>query len=241
MTAQQQQPPTTPSTSRRARSETGGGTLSLGVRALLACDAAGWAVFVATFLIAGAARPGYDAWQQAISALSLGPGGWVQRVNFIGLGVLLIVAAVGWKRALVPGVGWRVYPWLKALTGVGLVGAGIFNQDPAAGYPLGAVQTPPTLHGDIHQICAFVSVTPLALGCFVLARRFAAEPRGRRWAAYAATSGTLILVFVSMFGALSTHGSAIAGVFERLMASMGALFSILAVVRWVWPTRQGRM
>ena len=50
---------------------------------LVACGSLGGLVFTAVYLVEGATRPGYDAGTQAISALSLGPGGWVQQVDFI--------------------------------------------------------------------------------------------------------------------------------------------------------------
>jgi Protein of unknown function (DUF998) len=215
-------------------------SLSLKTELLLVCDAIGWMLFTATFLVAGATRPGYDPWRQAISALSLGPGGWVQQANFIGLGALLAVSAFGWRQALEPGTGSRTYPVLKGITGISLIGAGLFAQDPAPGYPPGAVQTASTLHGDIHQICAFVSVTALALSCFVVARRFALEPNWRGWAAYSAVSGILILVFVSIFGALSAQASGIAGIFERLMAGTASLLSFLVILRLLIFTRSRR-
>jgi Protein of unknown function (DUF998) len=233
MTAQQ--PRTTPAhppgASHSPRRELIASSLSRRTRLLLVCDALGWTLFTATFLIAGATRLGYDPWRQAISALSLGPGGWVQQVNFIGLGALLVVSTFGWRQALRPGTGSRAYPVLKGITGISLMGAGFFAQDPAPGYPPGAVQTAPTLHGDLHQLCAFVSVTALALSCFVLARRFVGEPRWRGWAAYAVISGILILVFISIFGALSAQASSIAGLFERLMAGTAALLSFLMITR----------
>jgi len=51
----------------------------------LTCGTIGSLVFTAAYLIEGATRPDYSAWQQPISALSLGPGGWVQQVNFVVL------------------------------------------------------------------------------------------------------------------------------------------------------------
>ena len=54
----------------------------------LTCGTLAPVVFDAVYLIEGATRPGYDAWQQAISTLSLGPGGWIQQANFIFLGVM---------------------------------------------------------------------------------------------------------------------------------------------------------
>jgi hypothetical protein len=203
----------------------------------LGCDACGWVLFVAIFLVAGATRPGYDAWQQAISALSLGPDGWVQRTNFLVLGALLVASALGWRQALKPGTGSRLYPLLKCITGMSLIGAGIFSQDPTPSYPPGAVPTGPTMQGNIHQMCAFVSVTALALSCFVLARRLAVEPRWRGWATYAVISGVMILVLISIFGALSAQASSSAGLFERLMASVAALLSLLVIMRLLLFTR----
>jgi hypothetical protein len=240
MTAQQPRktPAHPPGTSLSPGRELIASSLSRKTRLLLVCDAIGWVLFTATFLIAGATRPGYDPWRQAISALSLGPGGWVQQANFIGLGALLVVSTFGWRQALRPGTGSRAYPVLKGLTGISLIGAGFFAQDPASGYPPGAALTAPTFHGDIHQICAFVSVTALALSCFVLARRFALEPRWRGWAAYTVASGILILVFISIFGALTAQASSIAGLFERLMAGTAALLSLLVITRLLSFTRR---
>jgi hypothetical protein len=242
MTAQQprETQPNKPAASDGPRRELIASSLSLKTQVLLVCDAFGWVLFTIIFLIAGATRPGYDPWQQAISALSLGPDGWVQQANFIILGTLLVIAAFGWHQALEPGIGSRAYPVVKGITGISLIGAGFFAQDPAPGYPPGAVQTAPTLHGDIHQICAFVSVTALALSCFALARRLAAEPRWRGWAAYSAVSGILILIFVSIFGALTARASSIAGIFERLMAGTAALLSLLVITRLLMLTRPRR-
>ena len=60
---------------------------------LVSCGGIGAFLFTVTYLIEGFTRPGYDAWQQPISALSLGPGGWVQQVNFVVFGVLMVLSA----------------------------------------------------------------------------------------------------------------------------------------------------
>jgi uncharacterized protein DUF998 len=48
---------------------------------------AGTVLFPIIYVIEGATRPGYDAWRQTISSLSLGPGGWIQQLNFALCGV----------------------------------------------------------------------------------------------------------------------------------------------------------
>src|SRR5262249_53760150 len=44
-------------------------------------------LFTVVYLIEGVTRPGYDGWKHSISALSLGPGGWLQQANFVFLGL----------------------------------------------------------------------------------------------------------------------------------------------------------
>ena len=46
----------------------------LATQLMLLCGVLGPVFFTAVFLIEGAVRPGYDAWQTTISTLSLGPG-----------------------------------------------------------------------------------------------------------------------------------------------------------------------
>lgn len=204
--------------------------LPVAYRLLLTCGPLGSVLFTTTYLIEGATRPGYNAWQQAISVLSLGPGGWVQQVNFIVFGVLVLCAAFGWRQVLKPGVGATWFPVLEGFTGLGMIVDGLFSQDPVPGYPPGAVLTIPTLHGGIHLVFAFVSITALAFSCFVLARRFAVEPHWRGWATYSVITGLLTIVFIAIFGAEGAHAG-LAGLFERLATGVHSLWGFLLVAR----------
>jgi hypothetical protein len=111
---------------------------------------AGAVLFTIVYLIEGAIRPGYNAWQQAISALSLGPGGWIQQANFVVFGACTLGMAFAWRKVLKGGVYALVYPLIRGIEGLALIMVGFFSQDPAPGYPPGAVLTTPTLHGEIH-------------------------------------------------------------------------------------------
>lgn len=196
---------------------------------------AGSILFLTTYLIEGATRPDYNAWQQAVSALSLGPGGWVQQVNFVVFGLITIVIAFVWRRVLKGGVGATWYPIMRGLEGLGLIVDGFFSQDPAPGYPKGAVLTAPTLHGEIHLIFAFVCITSMAIGFFVLARRFAQEPAWHGWATYSVITGILTIVLIAIFGAASAQHSGMAGLLERLATSGVSLpFGLLLLARlWI--------
>jgi hypothetical protein len=195
-------------------------------------------LFTGTYVIEGITRPGYDAWQQAISALSLGPGGWVQQANFVLFGVLTFLSAFGWHQLLKPGAGSIWFPLFQSLTGLGLIVDGFFSQDPAPGYPPGAALTAPTLHGVLHVLFAFVTILALAGSCFVLARRFAAEPRWRGWATYSVMTGLLTILFITLFGVENAHVGPIAGLFERLSGGVHSLWSCLLLVLLLLKTRR---
>jgi len=173
----------------------------------------------------GATRAGYRALAQPISALSLGPGGWVQQLNFIVFGVLVCLSAAGWRAALAPGRGALAFPVLRAVAGVGLVMDGLFAQDPSGGYPPGVRAGAATVHGQVHTLFAVITITALAGGCFVLAARFAGEPLWRHRAAFAAAAGVATIVFIAAFGAAGGHGG-LAGLWER---AAGAATSVLIV------------
>lgn len=207
-----------------------GAPLSRTTLLLVSASLVGSLLFMLVYLIEGATRPDYIAWQQAISALSLGPGGWAQQANFIVFGALILCSAIGWRRVLAPGRGSVWFPILQAVTGAGLIIDGVFSQDPAPGYPVGATLTAPTLHGTIHSAFAFVTITTLAVSCFVLAWRFAAEPRWRGWATYSIITGALTIVLIALFGAVGAHGG-LAGVYERVSTGVHSLWSLLLILR----------
>jgi hypothetical protein len=209
-------------TRRRPRAGLDGGALPVRAWLLLAAGTAGGLVFTGAYLAEGATRAGYRALAQPISALSLGPGGWVQQLNFIVFGVLVCLSAAGWRAALAPGRGAVAFPVLRVIAGAGLVMDGLFAQDPSGGYPPGARAAAATVHGQVHTVFAVITITALASGCFVLAARFAAGPGWRRWALFAAAAGVATVVFIAAFGA----GGGLAGLWER---AAGGATSVLAV------------
>lgn len=173
-------------------------------------------LFTATYLHEGSTRPGYDAWRQPISALSLGPGGWVQQINFVVYGVLLVLSAVGWYRFLGPGHDAIWFPLLQSISGLCLIGAGVFSLDPLPGYPPGAALAPATVHGTLHSIVAWALILTLAQGCFTLAIYFVRLFHWRGWAVYSYITGALILIFWGLF--VRNPTGPLAGLVERLSA-----------------------
>ena len=204
---------------------------------LVALGTVGGLVFSVAYTLEGATRQGYDWLAQPISALSLGPGGWVQRANFVLFGLLMVASAVGWRRRLAAGRAAVAFPALRTLAGVALILDGVFSQDPSGGYPPGA-KTANTLAGQLHTGFAALAIGSLAASWFVLARRLKTEPGWRAWAPAAALTGVLSLAFMMAFGAAGAHGG-VAGLFERLAGGVDSLLGLALVVALFARLRAG--
>lgn len=141
--------------------------------------AAGPTVFVGVFLIEGALRPGYSPLSEYVSALALGPRGWLQIASFIlcGAGVMGLAALT--RRALRARRAGRVGAVLLGIIGACLLASGPFVMDPAGTSP--AAQTP---HGLVHGILGGVVFLLMPVVPFVLAGplRPPAAPRWAWWA-----------------------------------------------------------
>jgi hypothetical protein len=171
-------------------------------KALLRCGALAGPLFVSTFTIAGRRREGYDPRRHPVSALALGPGGAVQRANFIGAGALYLAGAAGLRGKRSSANAAKPTPALIAGAGAGLIGSALFATDPVSGYPVGtpALPDPPTRTGAVHNLCGitiFVGISAAAL----LSARTAARAHEQGWAIYSAASGTVMMAASIAFGA----------------------------------------
>lgn len=106
-------------------------------RCLLIGGAIGPLLFIVALLIEGATRPGYSAWHNYGSSLSLGDQGWMQIANFLVCGLLTLGFAVGLRRVFQTGKGSVWGPILLGVFGVSLIVAGLFVTDPSLGLPSG--------------------------------------------------------------------------------------------------------
>src|SRR6185436_15108618 len=102
-------------------------------KVLLTCGIVAGPLYIILGLIQMAIRPGFDITRHSLSLLANGDLGWIQTLNFLFTGLLLIAGAVGVKRALQSGRGSRWAPRMLGIYGLGLIGASIFSADPALG------------------------------------------------------------------------------------------------------------
>ncbi|MFI2425872.1 DUF998 domain-containing protein [Streptomyces sp. NPDC018955] len=153
--------------------------------------AARWAVaggvlagplFLTAGLAQGFTREGFDFTRHAISQLALGGAGWIQTVNFLLTGALIVAGAVGLRRLLDGGAGATWAPVLVGVCGVSFWAAAAFPADAGAGFPAGSPDTA-TLsgHGAAHMAAGMAGYLALCAAFVVLARPLAG--RGHRgWA-----------------------------------------------------------
>jgi hypothetical protein len=205
------------------------GEQSATTRLLLACGVIGPLLNIVVLLILGATRPGYNAWLIPDSSLELGQGGWIQITNYLICGALLLAFAIGIRRVLPTGRGSTWGPILLGLFGLSFIGIGIFVTDPTPGYPPGASSTT-TIPGTLHNLFGQLQFISLAVACFVLARREAADPVSRRWAWYSFATALLVvasdIVFVLAFkvldggpvGLIARIGIIVSGCWVALLA-----------------------
>lgn len=187
-------------------------------------------VFILTLLVEGSTRSGYDAFRHPGSSLELGPFGWVQQVNFVLAGALMLALAVGLRDVLRPGRGALWGPILIGVWGTGLVGAGVFVTDPVSGYPSGtpALPSQATWHGQLHDTASFIGFVALVAACFVFAVAFWARRR-KVWALYSAGTGVLFVVAMGLANAAFAQVDA--------LVDNGGLFQRIAiVVAFTWLT-----
>jgi hypothetical protein len=172
-------------------------------RSLLGYGVIAGPLYVAVVLVQAFIRPGFDIARDDASLLSNGSLGWIQIANFLITGLMVIACAAGVRRALVGGRRATWGPFLIAIYGAGMIGAGLFVADPMNGFPAGAPAGRPQVisaHGMLHIAAAGVGFLCFVAACFVLARRFASQRR-RGWTAFSMATG---VVFLAAFAGLAS-------------------------------------
>ena len=181
----------------------------------LTIGVSGTVLFVIIYLVEGATRPSYDAWQQTISSLSIGPQGWVQRANFILCGISVLWLAYVWRQILKGGVCARWYPIVHAIEGIGLIALGVFTWDPP------------------HTVSLVITIVAMTLSLFIITRRFWGDPAWRGWGLFTLACAIWPNLVMPLFGlALNPHSalSGYIGLIERLATSSDIVWGVAILI-----------
>lgn len=181
--------------------------------------AAGAALFVVVLLTDGISRPGYSPIRHPVSALALGPRGWIQKANFVICGAAVTTGAWGVTFS-------AEHPLLGiplAIFGLSLVASGAFTMDPMRGYPPG---TPP---GDPEEF-----TTEHTLHDYAGAGVFLSLPIIAVIAAFVMPMLTWTILSVGMAIALIFSADAFNKAWERDSSKTGLIQRTFIVPGWLW-------
>jgi hypothetical membrane protein len=150
-------------------------------------------LFTACFVIQGMARRGeYDPITERVSALEAGSNGWIQQLNFIVFGLLMLIFAAGLRSSVRRPRGRIIGPGIVAWWGVGLILAGVFPlREDAQGQTYDAT--------GLHSPNGAVFFLSTWVGLGLLSWWLSSDPEWRGLARYSAiTAGVLMPLNVAM-------------------------------------------
>jgi hypothetical protein len=132
------------------------------------------------------------------SGLALGPYGWLQVLNFILFGLLVIAFAVGLHRR-VSGRAAKIGTGLLMLAGVALVLSG-FKTDPDL-----LATGPQTLSGWIHGLAFLLLILSLLATFFLMGWGLRKDPLWRSYGWYSLATGIVFVVGFFIPGQIGTY------------------------------------
>ena len=179
--------------------------------------------FTTLVIVQGVLAPDYSHVALPISALAAWPRGWIQNLNFYVSGSLLAALAVGLHRGV-----------LKTRGGVAgaalLVASGLASR--CWCIPWKMVDGVPKTPGVAAAVMSFAAT---AAGLIVFSRRLRADPRWRDLAAYALSSGIVILLLFVTLGWFAIEDDAPlhpwAGLLQRVVCAVWFTCTIVLAVR----------
>ena len=184
----------------------------------------GTVVFAAAFLVNGALRPGYNPLQDYVSELSIGPQGWIQIINFMFLGVCLMLFAFGTLRAFPGEKPSRAGSALLMVIALCYFVSGPLVTDPASMF-----DNQQSAQGALHGIFGAMVFALSPICCFVFARRFGASANWKRFQAWTLLAAIVMAAVVVLMKIAQPPSSALnewAGLIQRC--------SMLAFYAWVF-------
>ena len=152
----------------------------------------GAVLFVSVFTVYGWLCPGYSPTSMFVSELSLGPYGWVQMLNFVLTGALVLVFGRGLAAHFSTGAASRAGPVLVQCMGVSLMVSGLFATDPSAMFDQARA------HGVVHGIFGAIFFTLAPVSCFVFYRRFRSDRTWRPIAEWTLAAGVVLTLGIGL-------------------------------------------
>lgn len=183
-------------------------------------------VFILIFTIEGLFRQNYNPLKMYISDLSIGPYGWIQIVNFIFLGIAILIFTYGIRDEFHEGKPEKAGLILLVIIGFSLLFSGFFITDPT--------NTPRnlwTIHGTIHQLFGAFVFLLSPVSCFVFWSCFRNNLKWKSLQLWTFTAGTIIAIAVIFLriGSIKTSFS-----INDLYEWLGLIQRIALITYLIW-------
>jgi len=184
----------------------------------------GPALFTLVFTLHGRLRAGYDPVHMYVSELSIGPLGWIQIVNFMVLGLCLMLFAFGVSKAFPVGKASRAGPILLMV-----VAACYFISGPLVTDPASMFDNQQSVRGFLHGIFGALVFALSPVCCFVFWRRFRDDANWKRMRHLSLLAGIVmaaVVVLMKVAQPLSSPLNPWAGLIQRC--------SLITFYAWVF-------
>ncbi len=170
-------------------------------------------LFNVVYFSFGSVSPHYDMMRQPISDLELQPYGWIQSVNFFVFGLSAWAFGIVMRTELHGVVVTVMIPFLHAVTGFGLMLAGVFTHDP------------------VHSAVLLIAFVAMLIRFVLFAIYFADKPQWKGWTTYTILSVVLMILFAWRFIYADHYNFPYAGVFERLVIVTRLVWFVLFTLK----------
>ncbi len=181
-------------------------------------------VFVIVYTLFGLVTPGYSPLTQVISNLELAQYGWIQQLNFLQCGTLIIIFAVGFRRAMLRVIQrhLRLAVAFLVLSGAGMVEASYFT-------PAQPVE---------HALGFLFFIIPLTAAFFLIGRELLKTESWRALGAYSVASGFVTSALLLYFFSLGASGSfGLIGVVNRIFVMESLAWFVVIGMRLLGISR----
>ena len=155
-------------------------------------------LFVGIFTIEGALRSGYSPLKMYISALSLGNRGWIQIMNFMFFGILLLIFTFRISTEFPTGKASRGGLALMRILALLFIISGPFVMD-----PMGTPSLQMSLHGTIHGLAGGIVFLLFPIICIIYLRRFQEDNNWRSFKWVTLLFGIIEIIAVLFFTIVS--------------------------------------
>jgi hypothetical protein len=159
-------------------------------------------LFVTVFLVEGWLRTNYNPLSMYVSALALGPRGWIQILNFLVFGTLFLLFTRGVAAEFTDGKASRGGLILLTILAIGYFLSGPFVMDP--------MDTPldqASVNGTIHGILGGIVFLLMPISIFVYWRRFRVDSEWQSIQGWTLALGIICAAADILFTAVSKSPS----------------------------------